>query len=106
MKKLHDAGKEVFAHADSLRMPDYALLAGASRLSVVPTGDLWVTGLFGEAPYIRGLLDNISVQPDFLHCGAYKSASEIFMRKEPSKEAHERSEEHTSELQSLRHLVC
>jgi protease-4 len=89
MKKLRDAGKEIYAHSDSLRMPDYALLAGATRLSVVPTGDLWVTGLFGEAPYLRGLLDNIHVQPDFLTCGAYKSAAELFMRKEPSKEAHE-----------------
>src|SRR5436190_17219210 len=37
MKKLRDAGKEVYAHADSLHMSEFALLAGASRLSVVPT---------------------------------------------------------------------
>ena len=88
MKKLRDAGKEIYAHADSLQMGEYALLAGASRLSVVPTGDLWVTGMHGEAPYVRGLLDHIAVQPDFLTCGKYKSAAEVFMRREPSPEAH------------------
>src|SRR5262245_32703716 len=50
MKKLRDAGKEIYAHSDSLQMGEYALLAGASRLSVVPTGDPWVTGMHGEAP--------------------------------------------------------
>ena len=68
-------------------MREYVLLSGASRLSVVPTADLWVTGLFGEAPYLRGLLDKIGVKPEFLTCGAYKSAAEIFLRDGPSPEA-------------------
>jgi protease-4 len=85
--KLRKADKPVYAHADSLQMRDYVLLSGVSRLSVVPTGDLWVTGLFGETPYLRGLLDLLGVQPDFLTCGEYKSAAEIFMRKEPSPQA-------------------
>src|SRR5262249_7409801 len=73
---LRAAGKDVFSHADSLSMREYVLLSGASRLSVVPTGDLEVTGMYGESPYLRGLLDMLGVKPDFLTCGAYKSASE------------------------------
>src|SRR5262245_39288704 len=87
MKRLRDAGKEVYAHADSLGMRSYTLLSGASRLSVVPTADLWVMGYAGEAPYLRGLLDKVGVKPDYLTCGAYKSAAEIFMRTGPSPEA-------------------
>jgi protease-4 len=68
-------------------MRDYTLLAGASRISVVPTGDLWIMGIAGEAPYARGLLDLLGVKPEFLTCGAYKSAAEIFMRTGPSPEA-------------------
>ena len=64
----------------SLSMREYVLLSGASRLSVVPTADLWVTGLFVETPYLRGLLDKIGVKPEFLTCGAYKSAAEMFLR--------------------------
>lgn len=86
---LRAAGKDVYAHSDSLSMPEYLLLSGATRLSVVPTGDLWVTGLQGGSMHIRKLLDLIGAKPDFLTCGAYKSAAEMFMRETPSKEADE-----------------
>ena len=87
MAKVRAAGKEIYAHADSLSMREYVLLSGASRLSVVPTADLWIIGLFGESPYLRGLLDKLGVKPEFLTCGSYKSAAEIFLRDGPSPEA-------------------
>jgi len=87
LDEIKAAGKEVDAHADSLSLRSYTLVCGASKLSVVPTGDLFIMGLRGESPYLRGLLDKIGVKPDFLTCGAYKSAAEMFMRKGPSPEA-------------------
>jgi protease IV len=87
MGKIKEAGKDILVHCDNLSMGEYVLLSGASRISVVPTGDLWVTGMHGESPYLRGLLDKIGVKPDFLTCGDYKSAAEIFMREGPSPEA-------------------
>jgi protease IV len=86
--RVRSAGKEVIAHADSIAsLSQYSLLSAASRLSVVPTGDLWITGIYGESPYLRKLLDKLGVKPDFMTCGDYKSAGEIFMREGPSKEA-------------------
>ena len=87
--ELRKADKTVYAHADSLMMGDYVLLSGASQLSVVPTGDLFIYGIYGEQPYLRGLLDIVGVKPDYLTCGDYKSAAEMFLRKEPSPEAAE-----------------
>jgi protease-4 len=87
MSQVRAGGKDIFAYADSLSMREYLLLAGASRISVAPTGDLWINGLHGESPYVRGLLNLIGAQPDFLTCGSYKSAAEIFMREGPSPEA-------------------
>jgi protease IV len=87
MDKVRSAGKEVFVHADSMGMGDYVLFSGASRLSVVPTGDVWITGLYAEQPYLRGLLDKLAIQPEFVTCGDYKSAGELFMRTGPSPEA-------------------
>lgn len=84
---LRKSGKEVYAHTDSLSMGNFAVLAGVTRLSVVPTGDVVVAGLYGEQLYLRGLLDKIGVQPDFLTCGAFKSAAEMFTRTGPSPEA-------------------
>ena len=48
MDEIKAAGKEVDAHADSLSLRTYTLVCGASKLSVVPTGDLFITGLHGE----------------------------------------------------------
>jgi protease-4 len=88
LSRVRSAGKEVIAHTDSIAgLGQYILLSAASRLSVVPTGDLWITGIYGEAPYLRKLLDKLGVKPDFMTCGDYKSAGEIFMREGPSKEA-------------------
>ena len=87
MAQIRAAGKEIYAHCDSMAMGQFVLASGASRLSVVPTGDLWITGLNGESPYLRKLLDMLDVKPDFLTCGAYKSAAETFMRSGPSPEA-------------------
>lgn len=89
MAHFRKAGKDIYAHVDSMGMGDFALLTGATRLSVVPTGDLWVAGMYGEAMFIRGLLDKLGVQPDFLTCGTHKSAAEMFMRYEPSPESRE-----------------
>ncbi len=83
------AGKEIHVHADGLQTGGYVLVAGANKISLVPTGDLWLTGLFGSSPYLRGLLDRVGVRPDFLTCGKYKSAAEMFMRSAPSAEAEE-----------------
>ncbi len=85
--RLKEAGKPVYAHADSLTTGAYALLCGATRLSVSPTSDVFLTGLYSEQMYLKGLFDKLKIQPDFLTCGAYKSAAEMFMRTGPSDEA-------------------
>ncbi len=89
LDRIKHAGKPVWVNADSLTMRDYLLLSAASRLSVVPTGDIWINGIYGESPYLRGLLDKIGVVPDYTTCGAYKSAAEMFMRTGPSPAAQE-----------------
>jgi protease IV len=86
MSEVRAAGKDVYAHADSLSLSNYLLLSGATKLSLVPTGDVWLTGLNGSSLHLRGLLNKIGATPDFLTCGAYKSAAELFMRESPSKE--------------------
>jgi len=84
LDKLRAAGKHIHAHADMMMTSDFALLSGATEISMVPTGNLFITGLYGEQLFLRGLLDKIGVQPDYFTCGEFKSAGEMFMRKTPS----------------------
>ena len=83
------AEKKVYVHADHLTMLPYAVATGAAHISIVPTGEVWLTGVYGETPFLRGTLDKIGVVPDFERCGAYKSAVEPFTRREPSEENQE-----------------
>ena len=89
IRHVRDKGKEVFVHSDSMQMKEYLIFAGASRISMSPTSDVWILGLHAETPYLRGLLDKIGVKPDFLQVGAYKSGAEIISRTGPTKEADE-----------------
>jgi len=81
--------KDVYVHADMLSTGLYALACAASHVSIVPTGDVWLTGLYAEQPYLRGLLDKIGVVPEFIQMGDYKSAAEILTRTGPSEPADE-----------------
>ncbi len=87
LRQIRSAGKPVYAHADHLTFGRLALLSSASRISVSPTGELFITGLYGSQLYVRDLLDKVHITPDFLTCGAYKSAAEMYMRPSPSPEA-------------------
>lgn len=89
MQRLRKADKQIYAHADSLDMAGYVLLSGATKVSVAPTGLVWINGIYGEGMYIRGLLDKLGVHPDFVTCGDYKSAVEMFTRRGPSDAAAE-----------------
>jgi len=87
MSDLTTAGKKIHVHADTMTTGGLMLLSGATEISMVPTGYLFITGLYGEQLFVRGLLDKVGVEPDFFTCGRYKSAAEMFMRQAPSDES-------------------
>jgi protease-4 len=89
IEHVRSSGKKVYAYAEGLGTPDYGLLCASDRLSVAPQSTLWLTGLYGESLYVKGLLDKIGVQADFLHMGDYKSAAEMLTRTSPSQPAQE-----------------
>lgn len=84
LRKFKAVDKPVFVHADSLSMLTYTAATGASHISIVPTGDLWLVGIYGEAPYVRGMLDKIGVVPEFERFEDYKTAAEVLTNTEPS----------------------
>jgi protease-4 len=89
IERVKAAGKKVYAYAEDMSTGQYGLLCAGDRLSVAPQSTLWLTGLYGESLYVKGLLDKIGVQADFLHMGDYKAAAEMLTRTSPSKPAEE-----------------
>lgn len=87
--RLRAAGKQVYVHAEGMSTFVYGLLCAGDYLSVAPQSSLWLTGMYGESLYVKGLLDKIHVQADFMHVGDYKSAAEMLTRTGPSAPAEE-----------------
>lgn len=87
--RVKDAGKTVCVHAEGMTTLTYALLCAGDHLSVAPESSLWLMGIYGEGLYVKGLLEKIGMEADFMHMGAYKSAGELFTRTGPSEEAAE-----------------
>lgn len=84
--------KPVYLLAESIGTGGYVLASHCSHVSIVPGGELALVGLATESPYLRGLLELLGVEPDFLACGDFKSAGEMFMRAGPSRNAAEMSD--------------
>lgn len=89
LDRVRAKGKKIYSHSDWTMTGGLAVMSAADRLSMTPTGYLFITGIYGEQVYVRGLLDLLGVQPDFVTCGEYKSAAEMFMRSSPSPQAAE-----------------
>ncbi len=89
IERLKTAGKKVYVYAEAMDTRTYALLCAGSRLSVAPQSSLWLTGIYGQSVHVKGLLDKIGIQADYLHVGDYKSAAEMLTRTEPSEAAQE-----------------
>ncbi len=81
--QLKAVDKEVYIHLDSCYSSGwYWLASSASRLAVVSTGDVWVTGMYGEQLYVKTLLGHMGLEADVIHIGDYKSPGENVTRTE------------------------
>jgi len=86
IRKLTSAEKDVLVSMDSVNTMHYAL-ASAAQINIVPTGNVNLVGLYSRKPYIAGLLASLSIEPDFIHTGDYKTAAETLTRTGPSEES-------------------
>jgi protease-4 len=76
------SGKPVIAFLEAGGTGDYFIATAASRIVLMPAGQLDLTGLASYELFFRGALDKIGVFPDLLHIGDYKSASNTFTERD------------------------
>ncbi|MEZ5669462.1 MAG: S49 family peptidase [Alphaproteobacteria bacterium] len=85
LRAVSAAGKPVYAFAPGFGTlqpgtVDYYAVVGASELWMAPSGQLSLTGLAIEAPFIGDALQRLQVEPRFGAREDYKSAIETFTR--------------------------
>ncbi len=86
---MHDfraAKKTLACHTEGAMNATYLVLAACDRIGIAPLGQIAITGPAAMPIHVKGLLDNLGVQADFLHVGAYKGAAEPLTREAPSPE--------------------
>lgn len=83
-------GVPVVCHAEGLSNATAALvLRGCTRRFLGAAGEAETVGMAAQVVYLRGLLDKLKVEADFLHVGRFKSGPEPLTHEGPSPEARE-----------------
>ena len=88
IEEIHEAlaayrrvtGKPVIVYADAYDTESYYLASACSRIVINPAGELWLSGVRFDKPFVKGALDKLGVEPQFRTHGRYKSAVETFTR--------------------------
>jgi protease-4 len=71
------AWAETFGEADRGTAP-YLLAASCDEIWLQPSGDLCLTGVGAQVPFVRGMLDKLGVTPELAQRHEYKSVANLF----------------------------
>ncbi len=77
--------KETYGYSDYVSIKNLYILTACDSIFVPPSMDVNLSGIVVEKTYIKGLLEKIGIEPQFLRIGRYKSAVEIFTADSMSK---------------------
>jgi protease-4 len=87
LEALRAAGKDVHIYTENLGNGIALLGSAANHLTLMPQGNVGLTGLYSESMYFKGMFDKAGVKVDVVHIGDFKSAGETFSRSGPSNPA-------------------
>src|SRR6266850_7925696 len=83
------SGKPVYAYMEFGTNKDYYLATACDKIFLPPPGELFTIGLAADVMFFRGSLDKLGIYPDIYQIGKYKSAGDMFTRKEMTPEHRE-----------------
>ncbi|MGH9931358.1 MAG: signal peptide peptidase SppA [Pyrinomonadaceae bacterium] len=81
---FRSSGKPVYAYMEYGMNKEYYIASACDKIYLAPPGELFINGLAADVMFFRGSLDKLGIYPDIYQIGKYKSAGDIFTRKEMS----------------------
>lgn len=74
------SGKPVYAYFETASNQEYYLSTVADTILSVPSGVILVNGLLGGAVFMKGTLEKLGIDAEFIAYGKYKNAPDVFTR--------------------------
>jgi len=84
IQKVRTAGKPVWSWSDNVDLKSLYVASACDSFFVHPTGYCFVGGMYVERLYLAGTLEKLGIQPQIARVESYKSAVEMFTRKDMS----------------------
>ena len=81
---FRSSGKPVYAYMELGMNKELYIASACDKVYLAPPGELFINGLAADVMFFRGSLDKLGIYPDIYQIGAYKSAGDMFTRKEMS----------------------
>lgn len=81
MEFFKQSGKEIIGYCEGASEKELYLALGLSEFYVPPDGGLDLRGFSGSATFLRGVLDEIGIEPQVQRIGKYKSAGDSINRR-------------------------
>ncbi len=81
-----DGARTVHCHAEVAGNAVYYLLTACDQIALAPLGELVIPGPAATPVHVKGLMDKLGLQADFLHIGDFKGAAEPITREAPSEQ--------------------
>lgn len=84
IQKMRQKGRKVYAWLESADTKDYLLATACNEIILPESGMVMMPGLRAEVSFYKNLFDMLSIQPQMLRVGEFKSAAEPYSRSEMS----------------------
>jgi protease IV len=91
IKDFRSSGKKVVAYSTYFGQEQYYVAANADEIYLDPMGFVAIDGFDRYRMYYKDLFDKLGVEMNLFRVGAYKSAAEVYIRKDMSPEDREES---------------
>src|SRR6185295_1594562 len=89
IRDFRSSGKKVIAHSTYYGQEQYYVAAYADEIYLDPLGFVAIDGFDRYRVYYKELFDKLGVEMNLFRVGAYKSAAEVYIRKDMSPEDRE-----------------
>ncbi|RMF60653.1 MAG: signal peptide peptidase SppA [Calditrichaeota bacterium] len=84
LQSFHAAGKKIYTYLEMAGDAEYYLASVSDTITTIPTAIFMVNGLVSEPLFMKGTLQKLGIEADFVAHGKYKNAPDIFTRESMS----------------------